>query len=332
MVTNTPTRTPTPAHALAVMKEIAADAADLYYYNSLVKGDWTYWDARARNPSALAQDLWIVPSGRMTVGMAALDDYLFVMKREGAYDLNLYLYNGLVAGDWRYGEALARNPSPAARDLWIVPSGNDALGIATVDITAPPDGTEELAVLKMEGAGDMNIYYYNAPLPADRTYWDAFSRNPSPLARDLWVIPGGNSASGIAVVDAAGGVEQLAIIRRDGADDLNLYLYNNLLKGDWTYWDAVSRNPSALARDLWIIPSGNNAAGMAAVYAGGGWEYRELAIFKEESGDSNLYYYSVPVAGDWTYWDARARNPSPLARDLWVIPAGNDTVSIAAPR
>ena len=49
---------------------------------------------------------------------------------------------------------------------------------------------------------------------------------------------------------------------------------------------------------------------------------------KDEGGSYNLYGYEPPVAGDWSYWDAAARNPSPRARDFWLIPAGNNTVSM----
>ncbi len=47
-------------------------------------------------------------------------------------------------------------------------------------------------------------------------------------------------------------------------------------------------------------------------------------------GDVNIYYYGSLVAGDWSYWEAKAGNPSPLVRDLWVIPRGNDAVGITA--
>ena len=47
-----------------------------------------------------------------------------------------------------------------------------------VDIT--DDGKDELAVLVSENAGDLNIYFWNAPVAGDWTYWDCFSRNPSP--------------------------------------------------------------------------------------------------------------------------------------------------------
>ena len=48
-------------------------------------------------------------------------------------------------------------------------------------------------------------------------------------------------------------------------------------------------------------------------------------------GDYGFYVWTAPEPGDWTYWDAISRNPSPLSRDLWKIPEGNDTVGMAAP-
>ena len=42
-----------------------------------------------------------------------------------------------------------------------------------------------------------------------------------------------------------------------------------------------------------------------------------LALMKSDQGgsDYNLYGYEVPEEGDWTYWDADGRNPSPLGRE-----------------
>ena len=47
-------------------------------------------------------------------------------------------------------------------------------------------------------------------------------------------------------------------------------------------------------------------------------------------GDLNIYFWNSPVVGDWTYWDCYSRNPSPLARDLWQIPIGNDAVGMSS--
>jgi len=309
---------------LAVMKNDGGSDLNLYFYNVPSRGDWTYWDAFARNPSPMARDLWIIPQGNNAAGMASIDvdggeRELAIIRRDSGEDLNLYIYNVPAAGDWTYWDAHSRNPSALARDLWIIPAGNDAIGIVTVD-DMNGDGHDELAILKKQGGGDLNLYFYNAPLCGDWTYWDAFARNPSPVARDLWIIPQGNNAAGIASIDVNGEKRELAIIRRDSGEDLNLYIYNVPVAGDLTYWDAHSRNPSALARDLWMMPSGNDAIGIAAVDCDGAGR-EELAVPKEEDGsDRNIYLYNAPLPGDRTYWDAGARNPSPAARDLWIIP------------
>ena len=335
-ITPTPTMTPTGLPKLAMLKMTGMHAGDvnLYYYSGLTEGDWTYWDAISRNPSAYARDFWVIPVGNDAVGMTSVPgttpERLYVMKEEGMNDVNLYLYNSIVGGDWTYWNAISRNPSPVARDLWVVPVGNDAIGIASVDITG--GAPEELAILKKEGAGDMNLYYYNALIPGDWTYWDAISRNPSPIARDFWAIPVGNDAVDITTIDVDGGDKELAIIREEGIADLNLYIYNNLVAGDWTYWDAISRNPSPLARDLWVMTSGNDAIDLTAIDADGSG-YNELAILKREGGsDVNLYYYNALMPGDWTYWDAISRNPSAYARDFWVIPVGIDAIGLTAIR
>jgi len=327
-----PTYTPTPtaSRKLAILKKEGTGDVNLYYYRSLVDGDRTYWDAHARNPSALARDMWMVPSGNDAVGMTRIQgpqrDRLLVLKEEGAGDINLYLYRGLADGDWTYWDAYARNLSPRARDMWVIPAGNDAIGIATV-ADMNEDGDDDLAVLKKEGAGDVNLYYYNAPVAGDWVYWDAHARNPTPLARDLWIMPAGNDAIGLTDIGIGAG-RGLAILKKEGAGDVNLYVYNNLVEGDWSYWDCFARNPSALARDMWLMPAGNDAIGLTAIDADNDGK-EDLAILKKEgAGDVNLYYYNALVPGDWLYWDAVARNPSALARDLWVIPVGNDAIAL----
>ena len=197
-------------------------------------GDWSYWDAAARNPSAFARDLWIIPLVNgvacMTSSSSPVSAGLFALKAEGEGASGLFLYNCPAVGDWTYWDAFSRNPSPIARDLWVMGAASAPVGIASVD-DINHDGASDLALLKVEGAGDMNIYYYNALVPGDLTYWDCIARNPSPLARDFWVIPSGNGAVGLAAVNAAGVGSDLAIITREGAGDLNIYLYRNLAGG-----------------------------------------------------------------------------------------------------
>jgi len=90
----------------------------------------------------------------------------------------------------------------------------------------------------------------------------------------------------------------------------------------------MARNPSALARDFWIIPQRNDIAQVSGIGRGGP---DELSVMEDDAGDYNLYIWNALVPGDWTYWDAISRNPSPFARDFWNIPEGNDTVGMAAP-
>ena len=79
-----------------------------------------------------------------------------------------------------------------------MPTGNDAIGLAAID--ANDDSQDELSILKKEGVGDVNIYYYNTLVPGDWSYWDAKARNPSPMARDFWIIPVGNDAVAITAI------------------------------------------------------------------------------------------------------------------------------------
>lgn len=256
---------------LYVIKKEGTNDVNLYLYNSLTGSDWTYWNAIAKNPSAIARDLWVIPSGGEIIDMVPVDisiplderEELAVLKREKEGDINLYYYNALVEGDWSYWDAISRNPSPLARDLWIIPSGNDVVVMEAIDIDS---GWEELAVIKRERADDLNLYYYYNLVPGDWTYWDVVSRNPSPLARDLWIIPAGNDVVDITAFDIdRNGLDDLLILKRDASDDMNLYCYSNLKEGDNNYWDAVSRNPSHISRDLWFIPSGNNAMSMTTI-------------------------------------------------------------------
>ena len=91
---------------------------------------------------------------------------------------------------------------------------------------------------------------------------------------------------------------------------------------------AASRNPSAQARDLWVIPAGDGIISLGGVDTGGA-SGDELCVMKDEGGDYNFYLYNLPEPGDATYWQTSARNPSPLARDFWVIPAGNGSSATA---
>ncbi|MDP8247890.1 MAG: hypothetical protein P9M00_07110, partial [Candidatus Tritonobacter lacicola] len=123
--------------------------------------------------------------------------------------------------------------------------------------------------------------------------------------------------------------DSLLVVRNEGGD-YNVYLWNMPMPGDWTYWDAVARNPSPRARDLWVIPYRNDIAQVSGVNRGVSPD--ELAVMENYGGDYNFYMWNAPSPGDWIYWDATARNPSPFARDFWMIPSGNDTVDMAAPQ
>lgn len=57
--------------------------------------------------------------------------------------------------------------------------------------------------------------------------------------------------------------DELCVMKDEGGDR-NFYVYTMLGDGDSTYWDAEARNPGAVARDFWIIPSGNSCAFVAA--------------------------------------------------------------------
>ena len=332
--------TPGPVHEnLGILVREGVGDLNSYFWNAPARGDWSYWDAFSRNPSPLARDLWQIPIGNEGVGFASIDvtepadlkDELGILVREGVGDLNIYFWNAPMAADWTYWDAFSRNPSPLARDLWQIPLGNEGVGLASIDIDDPADGRKDLGILVREGVGDLNIYFWNAPSPGDWTYWDAFSRNPSPLARDLWQIPLGNEGVGLASIDIddpPDGRDEVAILVREGVGDLNIYFWNAPSPGDWTYWDAFSRNPSPLARDLWQIPVGNEGVGLSSIDVDEDGR-KELGILvRQGAGDLNVYFWNAPVPGDWTYWDCYTRNPSPLARDLWQIPLGNEGVGL----
>jgi len=319
---------------LAIMKKEGTEDVNLYYYNNLVRGDWNWSQAYFRNHTPYCRDLWKVPAGNNIIDITAVrgtsTPLLYALKKRSQGDLDLYLYSGLAKGDRTFSDALARNGWPRARDLWFIPGGDDAIGIEAVDISNPQDGTEELAILKKQNVSDLNLYYYKMLVTSDWSYWDAASRNPSPVARDLWIIPRGNNAVDFTSVSSGGYVNNLMVVKREGINDLNVYMYNNPVEGDWTYWDAIARNPSPLARDLWVLPAGNNIKGVTAIDADGDGT-DELAIFKEQGADDiDIYYYNALVPGDWTYWDCIARNPSPLARDLWFVPDADDILGVTA--
>ena len=332
--TDTPTQTPTitntplPVVPLALIKSDYGDY-NLYCYRGLMNGDWTYWDAAARNPSALARDLWMIPAGNNAISMSEVSvdgmgkQGLAVLKRDGGIDQNIFLYNTPVSGDRTFWDALARNPSPLARDLWVIPSGNG--------ISLMADADDYLAVMKNERRGDYNLYLYNTPAISDWTYWDAATRNPSPVARDLWVIPQGNDVVAMCGLDTTGDgdSDNLLVVRNEGGD-YKIYLWNMPVSGDWTYLDAIARNPLERAIDMWMIPQRNDIVLVTGINRGTSFD--ELVVMENYVGDYNLYIWNAPRPGDFTWKDAFSRNPSPLARDLWLIPAGNNTISMSAIR
>ena len=311
---------------LALLVSQGVGDLNLYFWNAPFIGDWTQWDALARNPSPLARDFWQIPIGNDGIGITSIDigsDDLALLVRQASNDLNIYFWNSPVPDDWTQWDALARNPSPLARDFWQIPVGNDGIGIALI--------REHLALLVKQASNDLNLYFWNAPVAGDWTRWDALARNPSPLARDFWQIPIGNDGIGITAIDVSDPPAEpgeIAILVREGPSDLNVYFWQAPWPGDWTYWDALARNPSPIARDFWQIPIGNDGIGLTSIDIDKDGR-RELGLLvRQGANDLNIYFWNAPVPGDWTQWDALARNPSPLARDFWQIPIGNDGIGL----
>ncbi|MDP8247213.1 MAG: S41 family peptidase [Candidatus Tritonobacter lacicola] len=324
-ITPTPALTPLPVVPLVVMKNQTGDF-NIYGYNLPADSDFTYWDASARNPSPAARDFWIIPSGNNDLAMAAVGpadlgpQNIAVLKLDRGVDQNLYLYNQITRGDWIYWDAASRNPSPPARDFWMIPAGNNTVSIA--------GGESYIVSMKNEG-GDCNLYLYNLPVPGDWTYWDAFARNPSPAARDLWIIPQGDDVAAMCGLDTEGegDSDSLVVVRNDDGN-FPVSLWNLPEAGDWTYWDAMSRNPSAMAFDAWAIPKRNDLSLVTGIHRGMAPD--DLGVMEDFGGDFNFYIWNAPVHGDVTQSQATARNPSPLARDFWCVPLGNDTVGMTA--
>ena len=332
--TNTPTGTPAGVEKLAILVREGVNDLNIYFWNVPDEGDWTRWDALARNPSPLARDFWQIPIGNDGIGLTSIDiasDDLALLVRQASDDLNIYFWNAPDAGDWTRWDALARNPSPLARDFWQIPIGNDGIGLTKIDISEPPDGSDDIALLVRQASNDLNIYFWNSPEAGDWTRWDALARNPSPLARDFWQIPIGNDGIGLTSIDItepADGRDEIALLVRQGVNDLNVYFWNSPVDGDWTRWDALARNPSPLARDFWQIPIGNDGIGITSIDVDGSGKDEIGLLVRQASNDLNIYFWNAPVPGDWTRWDALARNPSPLARDFWQIPIGNDGIGL----
>ena len=315
---------------VTIMKNQGGDQ-NLYVYNALAAGETIYCDAYACNPEPQARDFWLIPAGDDTSAMTEVDagdggaQELALIKGGAGTDQNLYLYNNPARGDRTYWDADARNPSALARDLWLIPAGNDTVLVA--------DGGSHIVSMRDQG-GDYNLYLWTSPEPGDWSYWAAMARNPSALARDLWIIPQGDDAAAMCGMDTTGDgdSDSLLVVRNEGGD-YNLYLWNMPVPGDWTYGDALARNPDARAKDLWLIPRNDDISAVAGVDVdGAGNAYDALAVMENNGGDYNFFVWNAPRPGDLTYWDAFARNPSAMARDMWLIPAGNNAVDMAAPR
>jgi len=200
----------------------------------------------------------------------------------------------------------------------------------TPTITATPTIvlTNPKFFISKEYSSVYRLYGYNVPVPGDWTYDDADERNPAVLTQDKWVIPD-NTPVAITEIDCdADGEQEILVVNETGAGDQNLYIYEVPMVGDITQAQAQARNPTALARDYWIITGGDNILSIADAGDLYGDGYADIAVLKEDDGDQLLYIYNCPRPGDTTYWDAAARNPSPVARDYWIIPQDNTTIAM----
>ena len=325
-----PTPTPAARRYLSVFKGSAPNT-DLLLYREPEIGDMTYWDAVARNPSPAMTDTHAIPGGDV-VASAGVDldgdgeDEMAVLKRDFGSDMNLYIYEGLRPPS-------QHNKFPIAYDLWVIPAGNNILLMANAgDVNG--DGREDLAVLRKEYGNDYNLYIYQSPYRGDFTYEAALNKNEAPLARDLWLISRGNDVVAMAGADRDGDFKNdgLAVLRNQSGD-YNLYVWKTPVYDDLTYTQSLARQNgfdgpgTPQAMDLWVIPTGNNLATMSPVQYLDAPEGK-IAVVNGITGDQNLYVYNLPRYPDKSHFDALARNPSPLARDLWIIPSGNDTVDM----
>ena len=245
------------AQELAVMKSSSGNHT-LYIYNTPMRTDITQAAAQARNSAnGLAYDTWVITGGNDTVDIAEVgdvnddgfEDLATIVNDEGS--LELYLWNAPLPGDNTYAEALLRNPSPLARDFWNIPSGDDLICIAGVDTDA--DGESDKLVIEKVESGNATLSLYNIPVPGDWTYWDTTARNPSPWARDYWIIPSGNEPRKMAGVWTEGQADELGVMEETSTGSFTFYLYNLPAEGNWNYWDAFARNPSPRAKDSWFI-------------------------------------------------------------------------------
>lgn len=200
----------------------------------------------------------------------------------------------------------------------------------TPTITSTPVLTRPRLLIDKSYGTDNTLYGYTPLTYGDWGYLDAAARNPTYLTKDAWVIPYSTPVA-ICELDAnRNGDQEIAVVKKDSTDQ-NLYIYDRPVIDDLTQTQAVARNPSPLAQDLWVIPDGNNIEYIADGGNLHGLPHGQslLAVIKKTGTDQNLYLYNCPLIGDYTYWDATARNPSFVSRDLWVIPDGNNIVAVA---
>jgi len=351
--------------ALAAIKGQGAGLSDLnlYQYWTPALGDWTYWEAAARNPSPyyFARDLWKIPEGNDIVAAAPVDidsdgsDEIAIVRNQSG-DHNLYIYEAMGYGDTTYWDAIARNPSPIARDFWYIPAGNNITSIAGVKVEPLPTPTgtpgpspgfrDKFAVLKNDW-GVQKLYYYNVPTRGEVTWAQNFARNGlGPYAFDEWFVPRNNNILDMAGAEGTGGGgrDQLVTIENSGGD-YNLYVWkapaaagifidefrNRALQlGFQTPSNPVGfGNPQA--QDLWIIPRRNDIVSITAVKADDAsgqypGNYDALGVMENYWGDRNFYLWKVPVRPEHTYTEAEVRQVGvgglgePQARDLWIIP------------
>lgn len=161
---------------------------------------------------------------------------------------------------------------------------------------------EKIATIK-QFAGDQDLYVYKAPINETHSAETGY---------DKWSIPDGNNVVATTGLDYDGdGYKELGVMKRVSGNNYDFFAYEIPKGGEHMPAEVIDR---------WNVPETNGTivSIAGADYDGDGQD--ELAVVKESRGTQTLYLYDV-FEGTQMF--------RTVAMDAWVIPAGNNIVSIA---
>lgn len=265
---------------IGVLKNIYGNQ-DFFVYNAFTGTE---------HASERAADLWNIPSGNAVRAVTGIDvngdgiDEVAVLRQDAANDQNIYFYQAPDHGNQMMGVV--------SKDLWEASGGNAVVDIAGADFDG--NGVDELLVLKTVARSKYALFVYSVPSSGEGS--------STQVGYDEWSTVSGATILSIAGVDIDGnGTDEVAVLKRDFSDDMNVYVY-----------DIPHGSTSVAERgaDYWEITSDNDVVDIDGMDVNGDG-IDELGVLRRDEGDMNFYAYTSP----------QGISPQTIVgQDFWNVP------------